>query len=930
MLKRLLAALFVVLTARSVAAQTWTWTGGGATNNWLDPKNWSPQSVPPDGADVNLFNGLPKVDVPVVIRRLKMSAGYLDGSGDVTVTERMDWTSGVLQGTGSLIIAPGASLFGSPSFNGITLTLSRRLSLDGFAALRAQRLLLSDGALEITSQGVLEVAGDAESAPALERERGYSGQITNRGTIRKVSPATVTVNAPLNCELGSRIEFLEGTLRLRQPGTFACKVNVPLNGLLFVEGSRTYVPGFEISGPGPVEIWGGTHEFPAQGLKNLGPCTIGGGAAVMIFEKWETDAPFTVLESSSFATSATATFRNLVCEGSLGGTGTIRITEEVSFKRVSVRAPLRVVIEADAKGVMQQGWIDGTLRVEGDLELRPPGVTLSTSNSGRLEIATGGTMTLITKPELGSYFAINYGTIENRGTIRKVGDSNFTTLGSDFENFGAIEIDTGTLNVNGLFTNEGTTRIGRDGVLMVFSSVESQWPASCTVEGTGLLGIGSARITYLGNFQHTGPIDISRGRLTIVKPPPLLPGLIRVLDNAELVLGDETVVADLIVNGGTVSLSGRVDFRKATFTKAALSGTGSGRFPPGAQVVVNQITGTTVSIINESAHTRVTELSAASIHNARGAAFGVVNPGPGLTGFVTPLLVNDGLMTANADFSIIGVLQNNGEVRVAAGRMSTSRVPANYSSGVLTGGTWIASGSGVFRFGDLTRPVLTTLGPGTIVRLDGPDSDFGGDDGLRPLARNEGLLEMTNRAKDLSPTGGTFVNAGDLRLHAGAVFSVLGNVTLDPAGSLTLDIGGDSLSSSGRVSASNTFSAAGRLVCGPVPPLSPTPSDVFQIVTCGQRAGEFGELFGMRNYGPRPIYLPTKVFVRLGTCPPDFNADSVVDDQDFTMFATVYDIADCADPLMPAGCPADFDSSGLVDDRDFSFFASRYDRVLCY
>ena len=50
---------------------------------------------------------------------------------------------------------------------------------------------------------------------------------------------------------------------------------------------------------------------------------------------------------------------------------------------------------------------------------------------------------------------------------------------------------------------------------------------------------------------------------------------------------------------------------------------------------------------------------------------------------------------------------------------------------------------------------------------------------------------------------------------------------------------------------------------------------------------------------------------------------------DFVLFATAYDILDCAAPAMPAGCPADLNTDTVVDDSDFVQFATAYDNFLC-
>ena len=60
----------------------------------------------------------------------------------------------------------------------------------------------------------------------------------------------------------------------------------------------------------------------------------------------------------------------------------------------------------------------------------------------------------------------------------------------------------------------------------------------------------------------------------------------------------------------------------------------------------------------------------------------------------------------------------------------------------------------------------------------------------------------------------------------------------------------------------------------------------------------------------------------------DINADGMVNDGDFALFAAQYDIVVCADPAMPSDpsdpCSADLNRDGLVDDADFVIFALGY------
>ncbi|MBN8598740.1 MAG: hypothetical protein J0L78_13800 [Planctomycetes bacterium] len=64
-------------------------------------------------------------------------------------------------------------------------------------------------------------------------------------------------------------------------------------------------------------------------------------------------------------------------------------------------------------------------------------------------------------------------------------------------------------------------------------------------------------------------------------------------------------------------------------------------------------------------------------------------------------------------------------------------------------------------------------------------------------------------------------------------------------------------------------------------------------------------------------------------CVGDLNADQLVDDSDFVLFADAYNVLVC--PTNPAytRCPSDFNGDGIVEDADFVLFASAYDQLIC-
>lgn len=64
-------------------------------------------------------------------------------------------------------------------------------------------------------------------------------------------------------------------------------------------------------------------------------------------------------------------------------------------------------------------------------------------------------------------------------------------------------------------------------------------------------------------------------------------------------------------------------------------------------------------------------------------------------------------------------------------------------------------------------------------------------------------------------------------------------------------------------------------------------------------------------------------------CAADQNNDRVVDDSDFVVFASAYELFDCADPHMPQSCPADLNRDSFVNDADFVAFAAAYEAFMC-
>lgn len=104
--------LALLFFSPGVAAVTRTWDGGGVTNNWSEPANWSGDVAPdPLGGDFVIFDGTSSenvtIDVPVIVSGFQINSPYggeiSQGSSNVTVNGASSQSSGTFTGGSGVI-----------------------------------------------------------------------------------------------------------------------------------------------------------------------------------------------------------------------------------------------------------------------------------------------------------------------------------------------------------------------------------------------------------------------------------------------------------------------------------------------------------------------------------------------------------------------------------------------------------------------------------------------------------------------------------------------------------------------------------------------------------------------------------------------------------------------------------------------------------
>ena len=196
---------------------------------------------------------------------------------------------------------------------------------------------------------------------------------------------------------------------------------------------------------------------------------------------------------------------------------------------------------------------------------------------------------------------------------------------------------------------------------------------------------------------------------------------------------------------------------------------------------------------------------------------------------------------------------NQGTVQATTGTLTIGSL--NQLSGTkLTGGTWIASGTGrlVVPGGNLTENdgSITLSGSGTFAQLAG-------------LATNSGSLSLlAGNSLTITPTGGSLASPGKLLAGPGALLSVTGNLTLSSPSSVTIQLGGPTSSLFGTLSVSGTATLTGALDVTRVNDFLPSQAETFSFLTAGIESGQFASVV---NLTPIDGYTYSASYVPSGT-----------------------------------------------------------------
>ncbi len=257
-----------------------------------------------------------RLDADATISDLVLEAGFLDGSGTLTVTNSLDWSGGRMEGSGTTTLGPS-----------VPLTIGgANVSLSGTRTLRTEGPVTWTGDADFssgTTTTVFENAGTFTSSGPGERQTNFV-TFQNTGTVIH-DGGTLRFGGEMNNEGEIRIET--GTLQLNANGTDTGRYDIAETGRLeFVFGTRTLTESVSITGIGAVA-------FPGSPVTNRATWQPGTSPGVLAVDSnWPAMQPEGVLDIEIGGPTPGTDFDQLSVTGTATLGGTLRVTLTDGFE----------------------------------------------------------------------------------------------------------------------------------------------------------------------------------------------------------------------------------------------------------------------------------------------------------------------------------------------------------------------------------------------------------------------------------------------------------------------------------------------------------------------------------------------------------------------------------------------------------------------
>lgn len=767
----------------------------GPSGNWTNAAIWStnpffPNNGIPAGTTYNaILNGGAStitLDANITIEQLQFNTGTLSGTNTLTLNQLFTWgngnpgSSGTLLGTGTIHANGGVAFNGQDTLairDGWTLNLNANSTWSN-GTITINGSITQGSTLNISSGTTLTATGNNVA----QQTGGFVSSIVNNGTFRKSTGfGTTNINTVrFENNASGAVDVQSGTLSINGGGTSTGAFNVA-PGATLQFGASSGAAAFNVNG--------------GSGIAGTGTTAISGALTTLNFNT----GPYTI-----------ATALNIFNSGTMSGDATVNVNGLFTFTSGTVTGSGQVNANggalftgADIKFVDNGGklgllgnsaWDNGTIRL---------------NSGGNLTIAGGVTFTATGNNTI-NFTAGAIPAFMNAGTFRKMTGSGTTTIGNNvpFTNSGAVDVQSGTLSINGGGTSTGSFH-AESGATLQFGAGTFSIASGAGMTGTGTTAINGGTVNFnIASYPISTALNLISGTLGgagsaeanglftfsggIVSGPVNGNGgvLLTVGDkfiNAGGVLGVRSAgtwdAGNIMVNGGSLSIS----------STGVLSATGNDS--------IQRTAGGAGTFSNAGTFRKSTGTGTTAISNLNLTNSGMVE-------------VQTGTLAVNNST----VFTNNGTVKVQGGTLAINSSSTFANSG--TGTVDVQAGTLAINVSGLTNNGIVQVASGATIT--GTITSSMTNSFIRGKG-TVGTLIMNNQST-LSPgfSSGTLTATGTVTMNAGSTYVVELNGNAP-------DTGYDVLAVTGAMTLSNpTLSVSLGY--------NPAPSDVFTIITAGSIA----------------------------------------------------------------------------------------------
>ncbi len=720
------AVLAMALFPSGAADLVWNNPAGG---NWSVAANWSPNQVPgandrafitnaatftvtlnadatvntvvvggPSGAPtLALAGGTLNLGTGALIASrgtFTISAGTLAGAGDLTIDGALNWSAGVMGGTGRTIIgSSGVANLTTAGTKGLNRTLENSGSLTyGGTALTFGYTASVPGVINNLSGGQFTVTGDGDLTQSSLAAHAFN----NTGTFTKSGGGATDLTGVTFNNSGTTA-ITAGSCTLNFIGTNTGTLSVGAGAVLNLLGNFTQGAGGSLSGSGTINFSAGAHSldgaFTPAGSVNLSGATV------------------------TFVVPQTIPHLNFSA-GTLTGAGDLTIASNLTWASGIMAGSGRTVLASSAVAAFSTGGTKGlnrTLENSGTANYSGTGLTFgyTAPAAGVINNRPGGVFNITGDGDLNQSSAAAHA-FNNAGSFHKSGAGTVTDLSAvAFNNSGTAQVEAGTLNLSASGSNSGLIEVLAGSTLNLFGNFNNL--AGATISGGGNLNFPNGTHNLLGSVLTTGLVTMSGATVNFSAPQTL----------ANLTLAGGTLQGN-----GDVTITGGFNWSVGTMMAGART-----IVAPGATATLSGAATKGLNRTLENSGT-ITYSGSALTFGYAAAAPGVINNLPGGVFSVTAdgdfsqssiaahAFNNSGTFNKSAagtdtDFNGVPFL-NTGTVNLTSGTLSFN------SGGSNTGSLQVPAGAALNLGGTFVHAAGSTLGgAGTINFASGTHNFLG-------------------------------------------------------------------------------------------------------------------------------------------------------------------------------------------------------------